>query len=337
MPETNTHRDELDAAMNEVQPRGRTKSQRKAAHRKQDTPRPTDGGVSSPTVDALWALVESYATHRSVNVNGPDPSFDEAKASLQGALQALVAQATARPQLQLPDCKVQDRMNPGDTDESYARHEGRVEGWNECLEEITRLNAQSGTSAIPFGPDIQTAPYWTLQAHLVKQPSDLPEPACYLLNGTSKLAETCESSYAVLVRTADGPGERMPLFTADQLRGQRTPPFTRARITRLLEELRERCAGMAEDTIVAEFEGIDRYGDKAAERIRTIELDVAVRQFFAAGAVGRPATHKLVPLELPDDVQRAAQIWESMGVKKTYAELWQFMLSKIPDGEVSHG
>lgn len=107
---------------------------------------------------------------------------------------------------------------------------------------------------------------------------------------------------------------------------------THARITHLLEELRERCAQMAEDTIVAEFEGVHRYGDKAAARIRTIELGVALRQFFAAGG---PAKHKLVPLELPQDVQQAAHIWESMGVKKTYAELWQFMLSKLPEGEVS--
>lgn len=256
MPETNLGA-LLDSAMNEVQPRRRTKSERKVAHRKQGAVSPSPAANQpSPTVDALLALVESYASHRSVNINGPDPAFDEVKASLQGALRVLVAQATSKAQLQLPDRKMQDRMDPGDTEERYAKHEGHVEGWNECLDEISRLNGNPSVAQPLAGA--QTTP----------AARDLPEPACYLLNGTSKLAETCESSYAVLVRTPEGPGERMPIFTGDQL-----------------------------------------------------------RQLLSGG---RRETHKLVPLQLPQDVQHAAAIWGSMGMKKTYAELWQFMLSKLP-------
>lgn len=60
------------------------------------------------------------------------------------------------------------------------------------------------------------------------------------------------------------------------------------RLTALLERLRERCAETAENIIVSEFEGVDYYGDKAAEAIRKIELDVAVRE-FAAALSQRPA------------------------------------------------
>ena len=371
---------QLDAAMDELRPRG-TKSQRKTAHRKQEVSRPIGAGVSSPTVDALWALVEAYATHRSVNVNGANPAFNEAKASLQGALRVLVAQATAQPlpqpAVQLPDRRKEDRMDPGESEEHYARREGYGEGWNECLDEISRLNAQKAHRS------------GTVDAR------DLPEPACYLLNGSAKLAETCASTYAVLVRTPDGPDERMPLFTANQLRSYREARapapsslaelmaeigwleataaayacaasqaeaefskgkmleqrdkvrnllrnalserelVTGARIKHLLEQLRERCAATAEDTIVAEFEGVDHYGEKAAERIRSIELDTALREFLTGS--GRAGAHKLVPMELPQDVQHAAAIWESVGVKKTYAELWEFMLSKLPGAEVSGG
>lgn len=46
----------------------------------------------------------------------------------------------------------------------------------------------------------------------------MPEPVAYLLNGTQKLAETSECSYAVLVRTPSKHTESLPLHTADQLR-----------------------------------------------------------------------------------------------------------------------
>lgn len=173
-----------------------TKSQRKLAHRRQGAAQTSPAAdAPSPTVDALWALVEAYASRRSVNINGPYPALEEAKASLQGALRVLVAEATSRPQLHLPKRKTADCMSPGDSEERYAAYEGRVEGWNECLEEISRLNSTHG----------------------------------------------------------------------------------------------------------------------------------------------RTGAYKLVPMELPQDVQHAAAIWESMGVKKTYAELWQFMLSKLPGVEVSGG
>lgn len=95
----------------------------------------------------------------------------------------------------------------------------------------------------------------------------------------------------------------------------RAPASEHSLLTALLERLRERCADMAEDTVVAEYEGVEQYGDKAAQRIRTIELDAAVREFLerspacqeaaaAEQALGQyasevRATHEMLDKEAP--------------------------------------
>lgn len=58
----------------------------------------------------------------------------------------------------------------------------------------------------------------------------------------------------------------------------RAPSSNASQLTELLHALRDRCAAMAENTVVAEYGGVEQYGDKAAERIRAIKLEVSVER-----------------------------------------------------------
>lgn len=59
-----------------------------------------------------------------------------------------------------------------------------------------------------------------------------------------------------------------------------TPDMIESRLRVLLHRLRERCAETADNTLIVEFEGLWYYGEEAGNRIRDIELDVAVKEFM---------------------------------------------------------
>jgi hypothetical protein len=45
----------------------------------------------------------------------------------------------------LPDYREVDPMDPGESEAHYAKHEGYIEGWNDCLDEVKRAAGATPT------------------------------------------------------------------------------------------------------------------------------------------------------------------------------------------------